>query len=313
MNGIQIPNIVVIGSINMDIMVDTPHIPKAGQTRIGSAVKLLPGGKGANQAVAASRLASNTTLIGAVGNDSFGEQMLLELERQAVNCAVTVMPGESTGVASVWIHNQDNRIVVVPGASKKFTWDNIEQSFIDHADVVLLQLEISFETAVQSIAYAHSLGKKIVLNPAPARHLPDEIYPMLYSLTPNRDELAVLAQSPEVLDASNWNALHRAMEKMIDKGLYSIAVTLGSDGAIFMDASGHAFHVPGRDINVLDTTGAGDCFNAAFAVSIARGWSMERAVEYAVAASALAVTKFGAQNGMPAMDEVSRLLAASLA
>ncbi|MNW37752.1 Ribokinase [compost metagenome] len=314
MMGIQGPNIVVIGSINMDIVIETPLIPEQGETALGSDVKMLPGGKGANQAVAASRLGIGTSFIGAVGKDRFGEQILQELNRYPLVQALTVMPEEKTGIASIWVHNKDNRIIVVPGANGKITWADIEyrHTFIDRADVVLIQMEIPLDTVVQSVKYAYARGKKIILNPAPAQALPDEIYPMLYSLTPNRQELSVLSDVPEVLDTKDFEALYRAMSKLIEKGLPSITVTLGADGVVYMNASGGTFHIPGRKMEVTDTTGAGDCFNAAFAVSIARGLTIKQATEYAVAASALAVTKFGAQNGMPEHHEVSYFLESTL-
>lgn len=315
MMGTEIPNIVVIGSINMDIVVETPVVPDKGQTVLGNTIILLPGGKGANQAVAASRLASHTTLIGAVGQDSFGEQIMQNLGGHSIISAVASKADESTGVASIWVHDRDNRIIVVPGANGKISWEDVEsrKSFIDHANVVLLQLEIPLETVVKSIAYAHQCGKKVILNPAPALPLPDEVYPMLFSLTPNLHELSIIAEMPEVLDAGNRDALRQAMRKLIGKGLASLVVTLGAEGAVYMNASGESFHVPGKKMTVLDTTGAGDCFNAAFAVAVAKGWPIEQAVEYAVAASALAVTKFGAQNGMPESDEVEWFLQSSSA
>jgi ribokinase len=310
MIGNQGPNIVVIGSINMDIVIEAPILPKKGETIMGSGMKLLPGGKGANQAVAAARLGMDTSFIGAVGKDRFGEQMLQELNRHSIAQALTVMPDEQTGVAIILLHDRDNRIVVVPGANGNIAWSDIEprKSYIDRADVVLLQLEIPLETVVECIKYAHGKGKKVILNPAPAYPLPEEIYPMLYALTPNRQELSVLAGAPELLTANDFAALDAAMRKMIDKGLPSIMVTLGADGVVYMNASGHTFHIPGMKMDVTDTTGAGDCFNAALAVSVAKGLSMKQAAEYAVAASALAVTKFGAQNGMPEASEVTRLM-----
>lgn len=311
MTGTQNPNIVVIGSMNMDIVIETPVLPEKGETIMGAGVKLLPGGKGANQAVAASRLGMETSFIGAVGKDRFGEQMLQELKQYSIVQALNVMPEEKTGIASIWVHDRDNRIVVIPGANGKITWSDIEQRkpHIDRADVVLLQLEIPLDTVVASIKYAHGRGKKIILNPAPAQPLPEEIYPMLHLLTPNRQELSILAGMPEILKATDFSALYAAMRRMIDKGLPSIMVTLGADGVVHMNASGHTFHIPGRKMEVSDTTGAGDCFNAALAVSIAKGLGLKEAAEYAVAASALAVTKFGAQNGMPEASEVDLFLA----
>lgn len=304
--GVDDPNIVVVGSLNMDIMVEAPLIPEKGETVLGSNVKILHGGKGANQAVATSRLGAHTTLIGAVGNDMYGKQFIEELNRNHIVGAIKIMPEENTGVASIWLHDRDNRIIVAPGANSKISWEDVERkkSIIDHADVLLTQLEIPLDTVIKTITYAHHCGKKVILNPAPAQLLPEDIYPMLTCLTPNRNELSILSETPEVQDAVNKDALYEAMAKMIDKGLSSLIVTLGSEGAIYMNDTKHTFYVPGRKMKVLDTTGAGDCFNAALAVSIAKGWSMERAVEFAVAASALAVTKFGAQNGMPKYHEV---------
>lgn len=310
MIGNQEPNIVVIGSINMDIMIETPIIPEQGETIMGQGVKLLPGGKGANQAVAASRLGLPTSFIGAVGEDTFGQQMQQELNRHSIQQSLNIMPEVKTGVASIWIHDQDNRIVVIPGANGEITWSDIERqhALIDQADVVLLQLEIPLETVVKSIKYAYDKGKKIILNPAPARELPEEVYPLLHTITPNRQELSILAGMPELMETDDQSTLHIAMKRMVDKGLPSITVTLGSKGMVYMNKSGNCFHVPGKKVDVVDTTGAGDCFNAALAVSVARGWEMKRAAEYAVAASALAVTKFGAQNGMPTEEEVTAYL-----
>jgi ribokinase len=313
MMGIEAPNIVVVGSLNMDIMVEAPLIPEKGETVLGRNVRILPGGKGANQAVAASRLGAHTTLIGAVGNDMYGKQFIEELHRNHIVDAIKIMPEENTGIASIWLHDHDNRIIVAPGANSKISWEDVERkkAVIDHADVLLTQLEIPLDTVIKTIRYANHSGKKVILNPAPAQPLPDDIYPMLTCLTPNRNELSILSETPEVQDAANKDALYEAMAKMIGKGLSSLIVTLGSEGAIYMNDAGHTFYVPGRKIKVLDTTGAGDCFNAAFTVSLAKGWSMERAAKFAVAASALAVTKFGAQNGMPESCEVNRILETS--
>lgn len=310
MVGTHEPNIVVIGSINMDLMIGTPTIPEQGETIMGSSMKILPGGKGANQAVAASRLGIPTSFIGAIGKDNFGEQVLQELNGYSIHQVLSVLPNELTGVASIWINDRDNRIIVVPGANDKLTWSEVEKrkSYIDQADVVLLQLEIPLDTVVQSIKYAYKQGKKIILNPAPAVALPEDIYPMLYTMTPNRQELSILADEPGILDGDDQTLLYEAMKKMIEKGLPSITVTLGPSGAIHMDKHGECFHIPGRKVDVVDTTGAGDCFNGALAVSIAKGLEMRPATKYAIAASALAVTKFGAQNGMPSTDEVSVLL-----
>ncbi|MFC4596783.1 ribokinase [Cohnella hongkongensis] len=305
-----IPRIVVVGSVNMDLVVEIGEVPEQGQTRTGKSFKLLPGGKGANQAVAAARLHSQTIFIGAVGSDRFGEQLLSAMQTENIHCSVTVMPEESTGVASIWVYDTDNRIVVVPGANGKLAWQDIHRSrhLIDGADVVLLQLEISPAAVQETIRYAYESGKKVVLNPAPAHKLPEELYPMLYAMTPNRDELAVLAESPELLGGFKPGLLDEAMDKLLSKGLNAVVVTLGSEGAAYKDARGLRFHVPGKKVQALDTTGAGDCFNAAFSVSIARGDGAKKAVEFAVAASALAVTRFGAQNGMPQEEEIVRFM-----
>ncbi|WP_213581784.1 ribokinase [Paenibacillus sp. J2TS4] len=300
------PSVVVIGSINMDIMVESDEIPQAGQTRLGTGMTLYPGGKGANQAVAASKLNADVSLIGAIGADAFGMQILDELQRCGVAQGIAVLPEAYTGVASIWVHDQDNRIIVAPGANNMFTWSTVQEQaeLIDAADIVLLQLEIPLDTVAHTIEYAARRGKRVILNPAPARELPDHLYPQLHAITPNLDELAVLAEAPGLLESLDEATLQEAMGKMIAKGLHTVLVTLGSEGAAYRNADGLYFRISGRKVQVLDTTGAGDCFNAAYAVAVANGWDPRQAVEYAVAASALAVTRYGAQNGMPTWDEV---------
>lgn len=306
------PRIVVAGSLNMDVVIEVDIPPRMGETVLGRKVHFLPGGKGANQAVAAARLDAAVTMLGAVGNDAFGKQ-LLEAMRQA-NIGpetIRVIDDESTGMASIMLSRGDNCITVVPGANARLSASDIDrhEQSIRNADIVLLQLEVPVDTVAYTAAAAKRHGKPVVLNPAPALALPDELYAHVDYLTPNRSELALLADMPAAAEPdAGPDALAAAMRRLRERGARHIIVTLGADGAGVLRPDGSVAVVPGRRMPVVDTTGAGDCFNAALAFAIASGREPERAVAFAIAASALSVTRLGAQAGMPALADVKALL-----
>ncbi|MGG3456516.1 ribokinase [Paenibacillus rhizolycopersici] len=308
------PNVAVIGSLNMDIVVETRLIPQIGETLLGERVRFIPGGKGANQAVAAARLGAVTSMIGAVGADAFGEELRAALSREGVDISgVKRLPDASTGVASIYVAEGDNSIVVVPGANDRVSPADIDQHLdkLKQADIVLLQLEIPVETVLYAARTAKSLGKQVILNPAPARELPQELYGHIDYMTPNHTELGRYAGiEPKTTRISTGDFLRSAMRRLKDLGAAQVVTTLGADGSAYLDEAGEVRPVKGHAVSVVDTTGAGDCFNAALATALAQGEGLEAAIRFASLASALAVTKFGAQAGMPTADEVRQFAAA---
>lgn len=297
------PNIVVIGSLNMDIVVESDRFPVQGETLLGKAIRFLPGGKGANQAVASARLGASTRMIGAVGGDSFGRELLQALTNEGIECeGVRAIPDATTGIANIFVSQGDNSIIVLSGANHLLSPEDIDRSkqAIEQADIVLLQLEIPLETVSHAAKLAKSFGKTVVLNPAPAQPLPESLLRDVDYITPNRTELSLLTGSSENDD------LEASMRKLIGMGARHVITTLGSEGSAFIEAGGPLVQVPGHKVPVVDTTGAGDSFNAALAYSLALRKSLEESVSFAAKVSALAVTKFGAQPGMPTLEEVEQ-------
>lgn len=297
------PNVAVIGSLNMDIVVESDRFPVQGETLLGKAIRFLPGGKGANQAVASARLGASTRMIGAVGGDSFGRELLQALTSEGIECeGVRAIPDATTGIANIFVSQGDNSIIVLPGANHHLRPEDIDRSkqAMEQADIVLLQLEIPLEAVTHAAKLAKSLGKTVVLNPAPAQPLPESLLRDVDYITPNRTELSLLTGSSENDD------LEASMRKLIGMGARNVITTLGSEGSAFMEAGGPLVKVPAYKVPVVDTTGAGDSFNAGLAYSLAQRKSLEEAVSFAANVSALAVTKFGAQPGMPTLEEVEQ-------
>ncbi|MDQ0195423.1 ribokinase [Paenibacillus wynnii] len=296
------PHIVVIGSLNMDIVIEADRSPQLGETILGHNARFIPGGKGANQAVAAARLGARTTMIGAVGADSFGQDLLLALDTDKIHRgSVKVVEGSSTGVASIFITGGDNSIVVVPGANYKLLPEDIDKydDIIQEADIVLLQLEIPLEMVRHAVTKAKAMGKTIILNPAPAQALPEDLLRNVDYITPNRSELSLLTGMN-----TEGKALEAAMRTLAQLGS-NVVTTLGEEGSAFLEEKSTLQKVSGYKVPVIDTTGAGDSFNAGLAYSLALGNSLEQSVAFAAKVSALAVTRFGAQAGMPSLEEVT--------
>lgn len=299
------PRINVIGSLNMDIVVETSRLPEQGETLLGEKVHFIPGGKGANQAVAAARLGAETRMIGAVGKDEFGKSLLQSLQNEQIDTrGVKQVDNIHSGVASILLSENDNRIIVIPGANSHCLPEDLDQNqaLIRQGDLVLLQLEIPIQTIEHAVRLAKSYQKKVVLNPAPAAELSDELLQQVDYITPNRSELSLLT-GQTIRDNQD---LKEAMAALMDRGPKHVITTLGDEGAAFMDHERKLVKIPGYHVSVVDTTGAGDAFNAALAYSIAEGNSLREAVEFAVKVSALKVTKLGAQTGMPYLEEVQR-------
>ncbi|SFS41585.1 ribokinase [Marininema halotolerans] len=295
-------SIVVVGSLNMDIVVRAPKQPRMGETIQGDEVHMVPGGKGANQAVASARLGAKTTMIGAIGDDSFGETLQGTLTKEGIDTKVQTFPETSTGVATVLLAEGDNAIVVISGANALLGAKEVEQerALIEAADVLLLQLEIPLESVCLAAKIAKEAGTRVILNPAPAKKLPPELFKHVDLLTPNETELQWLSGCS--LDEVGIEA---AMKKLLQMGVGSVVATLGARGAAILEPDSPVMYLPSNPVkNVVDTTGAGDAFNAGLACALGEGKSLVEAVDFAGKTSAIAITRLGAQAGMPFRSEV---------
>jgi ribokinase len=298
-------DILVIGSLNADLVVRAERFPAPGETIRGGDLATIPGGKGANQAVAAARLGSRVAMIGRVGADAFGATLIQNLERNGVEAAGVVRDDSAaTGTAIIVVdaHGQ-NSIVLSPGANGRLTPADLPQASLGGARLLLLQLEIPLETVVHAARLAGEKGLRVLLNPAPARDLPDELLAAADFLLPNETELALLSKRP-VADIASAES---AARNLIGRGARTVIVTLGAQGALVVDKD-KAAHVPPYPVQVVDTTAAGDAFIGGFGAALLRGNSLEDAVQYACACGALAVTRFGAQPSLPAKEEVTKFM-----
>jgi ribokinase len=301
------PAIVVIGSINMDLVVRAPHAPAPGETVLGRDFQTIPGGKGANQAVAVARLQLPCSIVGRVGDDDFGERLLTGLRASKVDVAhVTVAEGVATGVALIVVdHVGENAICVASGANYKVTPDDVDaaRDRIASARLCLLQLELPVPTVIHAIRLCRKLNVPTILDTAPApSDPPDELFEADI-ITPNQTEAGLLAQEP----SGKFREAKAVAAALVSRGARRVVLKLGDRGALVFD--GQRFeHVPGRKIVPVDTTAAGDAFTGALAVACARGESLVEAARYANAAGAAACLKFGAQPSMPTPQEVEQLL-----
>ncbi|PAV31119.1 ribokinase [Virgibacillus profundi] len=284
--------ITVVGSINMDLVVETNHVPGKGETKLGTSFSTHFGGKGANQAVAIARLGKETGMIGACGTDSYGEKALKSLKQENVNTEnVFLFPNETTGIATIIVSEADNRIIVVPGANNLLTSGEIERvkQQIIGSEIVVIQLEIPAETVQTVLKICKEHDVPVVLNPAPVDNFKEKFIDLATYLTPNESEcISIFGENME-------QSLERYPNKLI--------VTLGDQGARYYDGEKHIF-VEGFRVEPVDTTGAGDTFNGSFAYGLAEGMGIEEAVRFANASASISVEKQGAQGGMPALGEV---------
>mgnify|MGYP003607598355 FL=1 len=291
--------IAVVGSLNMDMVVTAPRIPLKGETITGQELHFVPGGKGANQAVALGRLGADVSMFGCVGEDDFGRQLIHTLAANGVKAdQVRTLQGQTTGVAMITVGDGDNSIVVVPGANGLVDRTYIEsiQDELLQSQMVILQLEIPLDTAVYVIDLCHRAGIAVLLNPAPAQELSPDLIEKLTFITPNEHEAAIV-----FADQGDYRELlRRYPEKLI--------ITQGSAGASFASQNGEVHQIPASPATVVDTTGAGDTFNAALAYAWSQAMTLETALVFANCAAGLSTEKFGAQGGMPTMAEVTARL-----
>lgn len=291
----QMPNIAVVGSISMDLVAVSKKRPKAGETVIGEAFHTIPGGKGANQAVAAARLGANVAMVGAVGNDDYGTVVRKNLENERIFIDYVVpVTDRTTGIAHIVLAEEDNSIVVVQGANALVNKSVVDRSkdLLVKADMVVLQLEIPLETVKYVLAICEEHNIPVMLNPAPAQVLSEEILEKATYITPNEHECRI------VLDDFT-----SPIEDLLAKYPNKLLMTEGSNGVRFHNGT-EIVHVPSIAVDVVDTTGAGDTFNGALAVALSEGETLQKAIRFANIAGGLSVTKLGAQGGMPTRDRV---------
>ncbi len=302
------PRIVVVGSINRDLVARVPQLPRPGETVLGTAFHEVPGGKGANQAVAAARLGADVTMIGRVGDDAFGERLLKSLRLHGVRTdAVQSTADCPTGLALIGVDDTgQNAITVIGGANQRLSPDDVQahQAAIAHAHALLVQLEVPLATVTAAVAMARQHGVLTVLDPAPAPkvELPAELFDVDV-LSPNQAEAEELTG---VTVASVADAFHAA-RKLHERSARRVVIKLGDQGALASESGSEPVHVPAPRVHVVDTTAAGDAFTAALAWALLEGLSLAEATRFACAAGTLATTRPGAQDAMPSRQDVAEL------
>jgi ribokinase len=299
------PDILVVGSLNADLVVRVPRFPQPGETISGSDLQIIPGGKGANQAVAAARQGTSVSMLGRVGNDSFGPELINNLKQNNVDASHVQIDAQSaTGTAIIVVDsNGQNNIVLSPGGNGRVSLADVANVSFSDYKLLLLQLEIPIEAVTSAAQRARESGLRVLLNPAPARSLPEELISLSDFMLPNETELSLLTDQ-SVHDISS---AENAAKTLLERGAQNVIVTLGANGALIV-SSKQVIHVNTYKVEVVDTTAAGDAFIGGFASALLRNKSLEAAVRYGCACGALATTKFGAQPSLPAHEEVERFM-----
>jgi ribokinase len=295
--------ILIIGSSNTDMVIKTDKLPLPGETVLGGNFFMNAGGKGANQAVAAARLGGRVTLITKLGDDIFGQQALDGFKKEKINTQYILTDRNSpSGTALIIVNNEgENSIAVAPGANAKLVPADIDQAGqIEEAEIILMQLEIPIETIAYVAGKVKATQRKLVINPAPAQELSDEILDGLFLITPNETEAFVLTG----IKVRDENSAFEAAEMFIKKGVEHVIVTLGSRGAVFQDRN-QKFAVGAPVVKALDTTAAGDVFNGALVVALTESLNWKQAVTFAVQAASISVTRMGAQSSAPYRKEIN--------
>ncbi len=302
----SLPSVVVLGGINMDLVTLTPRFAEPGETVVGTRFLTNPGGKGANQAVAAARMGAAVAMVGRVGDDVFGLQLLKSLTDSGVDIsAVDVAINTSSGLAIIDIDaSSQNRIIQILGANDTCGPPQAERviELLPQAAVLMLQLEVDPEVSLEVARRAHEMGKKVILDPGPVRPVVPGFYAYCSVITPNETESQALVGFP----VSDQESAARAAAELLSRGAEAVVVKLGAEGAFYATKNTMG-HVPPFPVQALDSVAAGDAFNGALAVGLSRGQELGRAVVSASAAGALAVTRSGAQDSMPYRDEVESL------
>ena len=306
MNACRKPVMVVLGGINMDLVGTTERMPAPGETVFGQSFHTAPGGKGANQAVAAARLGAEVRMVGRVGQDEFGPVLLDGMRREGIDISgVASDPNNSSGIAMILLDGRkENYIIAIYGANLASDHEQVKavESALDGADALLLQLETPLEVAVESARLARRRGVRVVWDPAPALDMGHDAYVLCDVLTPNQSEAEYLTGIP----VTDLDSAKRASRQLVTEGVSACVLTMAGTGSYYATQDDEGLVSP-FDVEVLDTVAAGDAFSAALGVALAEGLSLPSAVRYASAAGALAVTKRGAQEAMPYRHEVDAL------
>ncbi|MCZ2127794.1 MAG: ribokinase [Anaerolineales bacterium] len=297
-------DILVVGSLNADLVIRAPRFPQPGETISGEDLQVIPGGKGANQAVAAARQGAQTALVGRVGGDQFAPFLVQNLQANRVDVSQVRADSSASGVAIIIVDESgQNSIVLSPGANAKVAPQDVDLAAFPDAQILLLQLEIPTPTVLRAAQEAHRRGRTVILNPAPAQALPAELLANTDILIPNESELELLSGE----SVQNFSSVESAAKKIMTQGVKVVVVTLGERGAALI-TSDKTEIIPAFKVNAVDTTAAGDAFIGGFAASLLKGESLATAVRYGSACGALAVSKFGAQPSLPTKEETERFL-----
>ena len=313
-------DILVVGSLNADLVVRTPRFPNPGETISGGDLQIIPGGKGANQAIAAARQGASVAMVGRVGNDSFGPELMDNLKTNHVDTThVQTDPQAATGTAIIVVDaSGQNSIVLSPGGNGKVGPSDVGNVSFSNYRVLLLQLEIPVEAVLAAAQHARESGIRVLLNPAPARSLPDELISLPDFLVPNESELSLLTDQP----VNDISSAENAARTLLERGAQTVIVTLGANGALIVNKE-LTKQIASFKVDVVDTTAAGDAFIGGFAAkllesdglpldtqehALSGSLALQNAVRYGCACGALAATKFGAQPSLPTREEVERFI-----
>jgi ribokinase len=299
-------SILVVGSANTDMIIKVERIPKPGETILGGEFASAAGGKGANQAVSAARAGGAVTFIARVGQDMFGDKAVAGFIADGINVDYIVRDRTSpSGVALIFVgQNGENSIAVASGSNARLAPADLKKSAFSRAGVVVLQLETPLKTVEAAAKLAASAGARVILNPAPARALPDSLLRRVYLLTPNESEAELLTG----IAVHNQAAAAKAADALLARGVENVIITLGARGAFIAGKHGRNL-VKAYKVKAVDTTAAGDVFNGTLAVALAEGKTLTDAARFASAAAAISVTRLGAQTSAPTRKEIERLLA----
>ena len=301
--------ILVVGSSNTDLIIKVPEIPRPGETLLGGEFRTVPGGKGANQAVAASRAGGKVVFIASVGDDAYGAEAIRGYKLDNIDTThIKVCRNTPSGVALITVSaSGENSIAVASGANMKLEPGDLEDArgAFDEADVMLIQLEIPLETVTKAVALCREFNTTVILNPAPATGLPDNILAGTHIITPNETEAEMLTG----ITVKDTRSAGEAADKLHRRGIRTVIITLGASGAFISDSDTKVRRlVPGYQVDAEDTTAAGDVFNGQLAVTLTEGKSLEESVRTANAAAALSVQKMGAQSSIPGRKETGNFL-----
>ena len=296
--------ILVVGSLNMDLVLNVARHPEPGDTVLGGDLQTFSGGKGANQAVAAAKVGGDAAMLGLIGADSYGSTLLESLAKAGVDARAVQQISGPSGVALIAVdEGGENTIIVSPGANGKLTPEYISEDLFEGVALVLMQFEIPLETVVEVAAQARAKGVAVALNAAPVQALPDDLTANLSHLILNEGEAAFLSD----ISVSDEASASEAARALRERGVDAVVITLGARGVVWSSAAGEG-HLDAHRVDVVDTTASGDAFCGALAVRLAEGHSLEESLRFANAAGALAATKKGAQPSLPSASDVEQLM-----